>query len=130
MKTKRQLRKDQALRVKYIDFSKTDDVIKPAAEILSQHGFEIMQCFGGGSDSPIKYPAITFRGNEFDCIRAYELCEQLCLNVLWVARVFQKSEIYNESTLKEIGKNWDKPYNQIEFMISSGTGTIFCTNPA
>jgi hypothetical protein len=108
-----------------IDLAKIDKGIRPAVEILLQYGFKTFESCEGGNGHAFDLPTIKFWGDEFDCIRAYELCEQLGLNVFKVMRVFQKDTIYDDATLKALGKNWGEPHNEIVFIKHSQTGTIF-----
>src|SRR5690242_16727855 len=102
-----------------------DEGIRPAVEILNAYGFETFESCEGGKGHAFTEPTVRFYGNEFDCIRAHELCAAHGLNVLAARRVFRKQPLYNSSETKEIGLNWQQPFNELVFVIHSKTGTIF-----
>jgi len=112
---------------KGIDYSSIDKGIKEAVRILNENGFITFESCEGGTGHTYSEPTVRFWGNEFDCIRALEICEAYNLCVLEVKRVFRKVDQYlkEKGKLLSIGMVWDKPFNEIIFMRHSETGTIF-----
>ena len=100
-----------------------DAGILPAVEILNKHGFETFESCQGGEGHSFPEPTVRFLGSEFDLIRAYEICECYGLTVLAAKRVYKKADVYISKT-KHIGFAWEKPFNEITFVIHSKTGTI------
>ncbi len=92
-----------------------DKGIKDAVILLNNYGFETFESCESGNGHCMPDPTIKFYGDEFDCIRAYELCLHYHYDVLEVKRVFVKNPLYNLDETKEIGLNWLKPYNEIIF---------------
>lgn len=107
-----------------IDLAKIDIGIRPAVELLLEHGFNTFESCEGGHGHAFDLPTIKFWGDDFDCIRVFELCEQFNFNVYKAYRVYMKTPIHDPSTLKELGQNWEKPYNEIVFLKHPKTGTI------
>lgn len=102
----------------------TDEEIKPVVELLNRHGFITFESCQGGKGHWFDKPTIRFEGSEFDLIRAYQLCEIHGLNVLDGKRVYTKTNVYNEKGAS-IGENWDTPFNELIFVKSDRTGSIF-----
>lgn len=105
-----------------------DKGILPAVIILQRHGFKTFESCEGSDNHAFKEPTIRFEGDEFDCIRAYSVCEIHKLNVTEVKRVFQKTNIYIDEGLpseREVGRGFDKPFNEIVFLADKETGSIF-----
>jgi hypothetical protein len=92
-----------------------DAGIRDAVILLNNYGFDTFESCQGGEGHCMPEPTIKFWGDEFDCIRAYELCSQCGFRVFEVRRVFIKNPLYNLDETKEIGENWIKPYNEIVF---------------
>jgi hypothetical protein len=94
-----------------------DEQIKPIVELLRKYGFNTYESCQGGEGHAFPQPTIRFEGDEFDLIRAYELCEHFGYRPSEVSRVYWKVPLSyidtHECNLeKEI---WDKPFNQITF---------------
>lgn len=105
-----------------------DPLILPAVKILNEHGFETFESCQGGEGHCYPEPTIRFFGDEFDLIRAYEICGCYGINVYEVKRVFIKEDVYKENKSKNampLGIAWGKPFNEITFVIHNSTGTIF-----
>lgn len=105
-----------------------DAGIRPAVEILNQNGFETFESCEGGKGHCLTDPTVRFYGDEFDCVRAYEICQAYNLCVLEVKRVFRKIELYQKGTTPPMASTvntWDRPFNEIVFCKHSETGTIF-----
>jgi hypothetical protein len=110
------------------EFELVDNGIRPAVEILNRHGFKTFESCEGGNDHAFADAVVRFEGNEFDLLRAYEICEcyRLCVNEC--KRVYRKIDVYKKDNISDeisIGKSWDKPFNEIIFLKHSETGTIF-----
>lgn len=105
------------------DFSFVDEGIRDAVIILNNHGFKTFESCQGGVGHCFPEPTIRFEGDEFDLIRAYEVCKCYNLNVYEVKRVYRKVDLYDK--IISLGDVWDKPFNEIVFLIHSKTGTIF-----
>jgi hypothetical protein len=101
-----------------------DPLILPAVEILNKHGFETFESCQGGENHCFPEPTVRFYGDEFDLVRAFEICECHNIAVLAAKRVFRKTDFYKDNKLRA-GFIWDKPFNEITFVIHSNTGTIF-----
>jgi len=112
-----------------VDFASFIDAgILPAVEILNEQGFETFESCQGGEGHCYEDPTVRFFGSEFDLIRAYETCRAFGLNVFEAKRVFRKADVYvdnNTPAVKSVGETWDKPFNELVFLIHSKTGTIF-----
>jgi hypothetical protein len=108
-----------------------DDGILPAVELLNRYGFKTFESCQGGEGHCFQNPTVRFYGNEFDLIKAYELCSLQKMNVFEAKRVFRKVNFYprdsngNEIVCISNDYLWDEPFNEIEFLIHSKTGTIF-----
>jgi hypothetical protein len=101
-----------------------DEGIKPAVDILNEHGFVTIESCQGGEGHAYFDPMVRFEGTEFDLIRAWEVCAAFKLCVFEAHRVYRKcTVIYNES--EEIGETWEEPINEILFVKHLKTGTIF-----
>jgi hypothetical protein len=107
------------------DFYYVDEGIRPAVQLLNSYGFETYESCEGGTGHAFDEPTVRFYGNEFDCIRAYEVCQAFGLNILNARRVFRKEPLYNKEETQEIGLKWQKPFNELVFLKHSETGTIF-----
>lgn len=105
-----------------------DKGILPAVIILQQHGFKTFESCEGSDNHAFKEPTVCFEGNEFDCIRAYSICELHKLNVVEVKRVFRKTSIYINEGIElsdYCGKAFGEPFNEIVFLADEKTGSIF-----
>lgn len=95
-----------------------DEGILPAVKIMRKHGFETFESCEGGGEHAYAESTIFFYGNEFDCLRAYEICILHNLNVDYVGRIFQKEELNK-------GEVWNEPFNKIAFLRHPKTEDIF-----
>ena len=117
------------MRKNTIDYSVLDKGIREAVEILNRHGFETFESCEGGKGHCYSEPTIRFFGNEFDLIRAFELCKLYKMNIYEAKRVYRKTDVYSEGDKGEpIGLSWDKPFNEMVFIKNKNTGTIFLPN--
>ena len=108
-----------------------DEGIYDAVVLLNKHGFDTWESCQGGDGHCFPEPTVRFWGTEFDLIRAYELCYIQGMNVFAAKRVYWKVPVYSDVTGvdgNEIGENWDKPFNELEFRIHRDTGTIYRLN--
>lgn len=101
-----------------------DKNIFPAVEILNKAGFETFESCQGGEGHCFPEATVRFWGNEFDLIRAFSVCELYKLNVFNGRRVYRKTPFYENQT-SLLGEVWDRPFNELTFLINSETGTIF-----
>ncbi len=113
-----------------IDWEKIDNGILPAVEILRKNGIDTFESCEGGKKHAFFEPTVRFWGDEFDCIRAYDICQYYRLNVSCVRRVFTKDNIdpYRMGEYIDLyptGFVWTKPFNEIIFFNNKKTGTIF-----
>ena len=100
--------------------SQIDELILPAVEILNKHGFKTFASCQGGEGHCFFEPTVRFEGDEFELIRAYDICTIYGLMVSEVRRVFRKTPLYindNTPNIRQIGETWDKPFNEITFVI-------------
>ncbi|MDP4148912.1 MAG: hypothetical protein Q8937_08140 [Bacteroidota bacterium] len=103
-----------------------DEKIRPAVDILNDHGFVTIESCEGTEGHGYPEPTVRFEGTEFDLIRAYEVCAAYNLCVLEVKRVYRKcTSIYDKSGQKILGMGWEPPINEITFGWHIKTGTIF-----
>lgn len=107
-----------------------DPLILPAVEILNSHGFDTYESCQGGEGHCTPYPFVKFNGDEYDLIKAFEVCQCYRLAVYEAKRVFIKEDIYinkgvGEGNATPIGTTISRPYNEITFVIHSNTGTIY-----
>lgn len=105
-----------------------DPLIEPAVRILMAHGFKTFESCQGGQGHAFCEPTVRFEGSEYDLLRAYEICQLYKLNVYEAKRVFIKEDIYrddNSIDTMPIGEAWATPYNELVFVITEKTGTIF-----
>ena len=96
-----------------------DELILPVVEILNNHGFKTFESCQGGKDHAFFEPTVRFEGNEFDLIRAYEICQLYNLPVYEVRRVYRKTPVYkndNTANVSQIGETWETPFNEITFL--------------
>lgn len=112
-----------------IDYSLIDTGILPALKILRAFGFDTFESCEGGKGHAFPDPTIKFWGDEFDCIRAYELCEQFGLNVFRARRIFFKEVLYSQDNTISC-PTWVTPYNEIVFLKHCKTGTIYLPGQA
>lgn len=111
-----------------IDFASfVDPGILAAVEILNAHGFETVESCQGGEGHCYDLPTVRFKGNEFDVIRAYELCLAHRLCVLEGKRVYRKCTdiIKDNNWANPLGQTYEPVLNELVFMIHLKTGTIF-----
>lgn len=105
-----------------------DPGILPAVEILNTHGFKTFESCQGGKGHCYAEPTVRFFGEEFDLIRAFEVCQGYNLAVLEAKRVYRKEDLYNSNVTENnlpFGMVWSNPVNELTFVIHSKTGTIF-----
>lgn len=104
---------------KTITDSQIDESIKPIVDILIQHGFKTFESCSGGQGHAFYEPTIRFKGNEFDLIRAYEICMMYGFQPLEVKRVYRKVDLWDNIEQKYKGSSpiWDKPFNEIIFRV-------------
>ncbi|MCI1751294.1 MAG: hypothetical protein LKM36_00045 [Flavobacteriales bacterium] len=106
---------------------KLDPGIRPAVKLLWEHGFDTIESCQGGEGHCFKHPTIYFFGDEFDAIRAHEICQGAGMIVSSVKRVFRKTD----PNLTGLPDNyperyiWERPFNEIVFVVHSKTGTIY-----
>jgi hypothetical protein len=96
-----------------------DALIRPAVEILNKYGFKTFESCQGGEGHCFPEPTVRFEGNEFDLLRAYEICQLNFLPVHEVRRIYRKTPFYveeNTSNAHQIGEVWDTPFNEITFL--------------
>lgn len=101
-----------------INYSKIDEKIRIAVEILNKHGFETWESCQGGNGHCFDLPTVRFWGTEFDLIRAYRLCENYDLRVFQASRVYRTTEISTNDSHEcpDNKKVWDIPFNEIQFL--------------
>lgn len=100
-------------------FLNVDEWIRPAVIILNKHGFKTFESCQGGEGHCYPQPTIRFEGSEFDCIRAYEICELYKLPVYEVKRVFRKTSVYRDektTAVHLLGEAWETPFNEVTFL--------------
>lgn len=107
-----------------------DPLILPAVKLLNEHGFQTFESCQGGEGHCYDVPTVRFFGTEHELIRAFEICQAYSLNVFNAKRVFRKEDIYTNQGVGEgnempKGTAWCIPFNEIEFVMHSKTGTIF-----
>lgn len=108
-------------------FEYVDTEIRPVVKILNQHGFETFESCQGGDGHCYNEPTVRFFGNEFDLIRAYEICRCYGFNVYKAKRVFIKEDIYIDNQSEKampFGIAWANPFNELVFINHEKTGTI------
>lgn len=99
-----------------------DPLILPAVKILNEHGFKTFESCQGGEGHAFFEPTIRFEGDEFDIIRACEICRNYGLVVSEGRRIFRQVPIYKDENSPYavcIGYALDKPFNEITFLIPS-----------
>jgi len=101
-----------------------DPGIRDVVILLNHYDFDTFESCEGGNGHSMAEPTIKFWGDEFDCIRAYELCSQYNYRVRSVRRVFIKNPLYDKEEKLEIGQNWVKPYNEIVFKKNPSNNSI------
>lgn len=107
--------------------SQLDPGIEDAVYLLTDHGFETFESCEGGPGHCFPEPTVRFYGDEYDAIRAYDICVAHGMLVNCVRRVFQKSDV-DPSRKKDQyphGYVWDRPFNEIVFLKHADTGTIY-----
>lgn len=94
-----------------------DKKIKPMVIALQKYGFKTFESCQGGKGHAYTEPTVRFEGDEFDLIRAYEICEHLKLRPNEVRRVYWKVPLSNpDKYTSDLEKYiWDKPFNEITF---------------
>ncbi|MBL7810539.1 MAG: hypothetical protein JNN28_22135 [Saprospiraceae bacterium] len=103
-----------------------DEGIRDVVVLLNKYGFKTFESCEGGKGHCYDVPTVRFFGDEFDLIRAYELCTIHRMNVAEAKRVYRKTDVYSEVTNGvPIGENWDRPFNELTFSVHSNTGTIY-----
>jgi hypothetical protein len=105
-----------------------DSGILPAVEILNKHGFITFESCQGGKGHYFEMPTVRFIGQEFDLIRAYEICECYGLNVYEAKRVYAKEDVYQDNKSEKampFGIAWGSPYNELTFVVHSQTKSIY-----
>lgn len=91
------------------EWEKLDVGIRPAVEILVKGGFKTFESCDASEGHCYTEPTVRFFGNEFDLIKAYDLCKSNGLSVSRAARVWDE----------EI---WDDLFNEIVFKNHPKTG--------
>ena len=97
-----------------------DPLIAPVVEILNSHGFKTFESCQGGEGHCFPEPTVRFEGNEFDLLRAFEICEMYGIAVLSGKRVFRKSPVYKNDMspdVTQIGHTWESPFNELTFLL-------------
>jgi len=107
-----------------VEWEKLDKGIRPVVEILHQHGFKTFESCQGSDGHCFTEPTIRFWGSEFDCIRAWEVCEAYKIRVSTVRRVFEKQPFYDASEENVLGSNWIDPFNEITFSWDTDSDSI------
>jgi hypothetical protein len=108
------------------DIEGLDAGIAKVVSILNQHGFRTFESCQGGEGHFFLVPTVRFEGNDFDLIRAYELCTLYKINVTEAKRVYKKTPIYGEVDRGLIiGEGWDSAFNELTFALREETGTIY-----
>lgn len=92
-----------------------DDGIKKAVFLLMDYGFETFESCEGSEGHCYSEPTVRFFGDEFDLIRAWEICSLHGLRVFEAKRVFRKTPLYDKEEINIKGLSWDKPFNEIIF---------------
>lgn len=106
------------------DFSFVDEKIRAVVVLLNRHGFKTFESCQGGEGHCFKYPTVRFEGSEFDLIKAHNICEVNNLNVMEGKRVYRKTPLYNDEGVS-IGEAWETPFNELIFIESERTGSIY-----
>lgn len=99
-----------------------DALILPAVEILNEYGFKTFESCQGGNGHAFLEPTVRFEGNEFDLIRACEICACNGLAISEGRRIFRRTPVYkddNTPNVHQIGETWDTPFNEITFVLAS-----------
>lgn len=100
-------------------FEHVDEGIREIVEVLNKHGFDTWESCEGGEGHCCDKPMIRFRGNEFDLIRAFRLCENYGFDLLQANRVYGMTEIatgdISESECPNGKLVWDAPFNELIF---------------
>jgi hypothetical protein len=107
-----------------------DELILPAVKVLNEHGFKTFESCQGGEGHCFSEPTVRFFGSEWDLIKAFEICQAYNMVAFQARRVYLKEDIYDNHGVGELngmprGRGWGIPFNEIEFLINSDTGTIF-----
>jgi len=100
-----------------------DAGIKDVVLMLNANGFNTIESCQGGQGHCFSDATVRFLGDEFDLIRAYELCKLNNINVYEAKRVYRKTTVYNNDI--ELGENWDKPFNELIFLPHVSTVSIY-----
>lgn len=98
-----------------------DELILPAVKILNEHGFKTFESCQGGDGHAFLEPTVRFEGDEFDIIKACQICELHGLIVCEGRRIFRKTPVYKDENSVNavlIGYALDKPFNEITFLVS------------
>ena len=98
-----------------------DTKILPIVQILNEHGFKTFESCEGGEGHAFLEPTIRFEGDEFDIIKACQVCELYGFVVSEGRRIFRKAPIYKDDNSPNavlIGYALDKPFNEITFCLS------------
>ena len=98
-----------------IDENALDDGIRKAVSVLREYGFETFESCEGGNGHCYAEPTVRFFGDDFDLIRAWEICTLNGLQVFEAKRVYRKTDLY-KNDLESKGLCWDKPFNEIVFI--------------
>lgn len=97
-----------------------DPLIEPAVKILTEHGFKTFESCQGGEGHCFPEPTVRFSGNEYDLLRAFEICQFHLLPVYEARRVFRKEIFYDyndkEKSPTPIGEAWESPFNELIFL--------------
>jgi hypothetical protein len=95
-----------------------DVLILPIVELLNKNGFKTFESCQGGEGHCFKEPTVRFLGDEFDLLRAFDLCQFHLFPVYQGRRVFRKEFLYDENSVnpQAIGNIWEKPFNELTFL--------------
>ena len=111
-----------------VDYESLDAGIRGAVLLLNSFGFKTYESCEGGIGHCVQDAFVSFEGDEYDLLRAFEICRLHGLNVHEALRVFSRTDYCkNNDSIngKFIGETWDKPYNRLVFLKHSQTGTIY-----
>lgn len=98
-----------------------DPLILPAVEVLNNHGFKTFESCQGGEGHAFLEPTVRFEGDEFDLIRAVDICKSYGLIVSEGRRIFRRTPVFKDDNtphVHQIGETWDKPFNEVTFVLS------------
>jgi len=100
--------------------SDVDPLVLGIVTILNEHGFKTFESCQGGDGHCFPEPTVRFEGDEFDIIRACELCRCYGVVVNEGRRVFRQTPVYKDENSPNavlVGYALDKPFNEITFSL-------------